>query len=73
MSDVTPGQKVILKSAPPELLRGLPSEDQEAILAIVGQPVAFAGYSYGQAEIEFTDATGAGHSVWVEPSLLESA
>jgi hypothetical protein len=73
MPDVRPGQMVILKSIPPTLLRGLPLEDQEAILAIVGRPVAFAGYSYGQAEIEFVDEAGDGHSIWVEPSLLQSA
>jgi hypothetical protein len=64
---------VILKTAPPSLLEGLPMEDQNAILAIVGHPVMFADYSYGQAEIEFVDSAGDDHSVWVEPSLLVAA
>ena len=73
MADFEPGHTVVLESAPPGLLRGLPEEDQTAIRSIIGRPVTLAGYSFGQAEIEFTDAAGDGHTIWVEPSLLRDA
>jgi hypothetical protein len=56
MPDLEPGTLVILTSAPPSLLQGLPKEDQSAIRSIVGKPVTLAGFSYRQAELEFTDA-----------------
>ncbi len=71
MPDLTLGQIVILKDVTTEILHGLPLDDQEAIRSILGHPVVFAGYSYGQAEIEFFDELGDGHSIWVEPSLLQ--
>jgi hypothetical protein len=73
MPDFEPGHTVILQSAPPSLLSGLPEEDQRAIRLIVGKPVTFAGYSFGQAELEFVDGNGDGHSVWVQASLLRRA
>ena len=71
MADFEPGKLVILKSIPPGLLNGLPAEDRSAILSIVGRPVAFAGYRFGQAELEFVDSAGDDHTIWVEPSFLE--
>ena len=65
-----PGDRVILTRAPASLLRGLPKEDQNAIRAIVGHPVVFAGFSYGQAEVEFADSQGDEHTVWVDADLL---
>jgi hypothetical protein len=73
MSEFEPGRMVVLSTLPSELLSGLPEEDQIAIRSMVGHPVVFAGYSYGQAEIEFTDSQGDGHSICVEPSLLKAA
>jgi hypothetical protein len=73
MPDFEPGRLVILGSATPELLKGLPEEDQIAIRAIVGRPVTYVGHTYGQAEIEFVDGSGDGHTIWVEPSLLRPA
>jgi hypothetical protein len=73
MSDFAPGDRVILTSAPASLLRGLPKEDQKAIRSIVGRPVVLAGLSYGQAELEFTDANGDDHTIWVEPALIRAA
>jgi hypothetical protein len=70
---IEPGQNVILRDVPRDLLRGLPDEDQAAIRAIAGKPVMFAGYSFDQAELEFTDADGDRHSVWVDPALLQVA
>ena len=34
-----PGETVVLISLPPGLLQGLPQEDQNAIVAVVGNPV----------------------------------
>jgi hypothetical protein len=73
MQAFKPGSQVILTTAPQSLLQNLPEEDQEAIRAIVGSPVTFAGYSWGQAELEFTDREGAGHSIWVDDSLIKRA
>jgi hypothetical protein len=36
---VIPGEMVVLTRIPPGLLDGLPQEDQNAIVAIVGKPV----------------------------------
>jgi hypothetical protein len=73
MPDLDPGDRVILTSVPASLLRGLPKEDRQAIRSIVGRPVTLAGFSYGQAELEFTDAQGDGHTIWVEPALIRAA
>lgn len=73
MSEFRPGDRVILTSAPASLLRGLPKEDQKAIRSMVGQSVTLAGFSYGQAELEFTDAQGDDHTIWVETALIRAA
>ena len=73
MPDLEPGALVVLTRAPSSLLQGLPKEDQKAIRSIVGRPVTLAGFSYGQAEIEFTDAQGDDHTIWVEKSLIRPA
>ena len=72
MPELRPGDFVMLTAAPPSLLRGLPKEDQLAIKAIVGQPVRLAGYDPdGEAELEFTDANGDDHTVWVAAGLVK--
>ena len=73
MPKLWPGTLVVLASVPSSLLRGLPKEDQTAIRAIVGRPVTLAGYSYGQAELEFIDSEGDGHTIWVETDLIRPA
>lgn len=73
MRDLEPGTLVILDEAPTSLLKGLPEEDQTAIKAILGQPVMLTGFSYGQAELEFTDRCGDDHTIWVEPNLIRPA
>jgi len=73
MPKLKPGHLVILTSVPSSLLRGLPKEDQAAIKSIVGRPVMLAGYSYGQAELEFIDSQGDGHTIWVETDLIRPA
>jgi hypothetical protein len=73
MPEFQAGNMVVLSTLPPDLLRGLPDEDQAAIRSIIGRPVTLAGYSFGQAELEFVDSSGDTHSIWVEPSLLRAA
>lgn len=73
MPDLRPGCRVILISAPPSLLQGLPDEDQQAIASIVGKPITFAGFSYGRAELEFVDSDGDDHTIWVETDLIKPA
>ena len=51
-----PGDTVVLVSVPPELLRGLPEEDQKAIVARVGRTALLAGYDEdGRAELEWDE------------------
>jgi hypothetical protein len=73
MPDLEPGSLVILTHAPASLLQGLPREDQTALRSIVGKPVTLSGFSYGQAELEFADARGGGHTIWVDTNLLRPA
>jgi hypothetical protein len=73
MPEFQPGDRVILTAAPAALLRGLPKEDRQAIRSIIGQPVILAGFSYGQAELEFTDPQGDDHTIWVETALIRAA
>jgi hypothetical protein len=73
------GETVILTSIPPGLLEGLPEEDQNAIVAIVGKPVLLVGYDEdGRAELHFDDPFDgqAGshmhtHSIWVAHQFIE--
>jgi hypothetical protein len=67
-----PGDLVILMSVPPSLYNGLP-EDERSAIRNVGKPVTFAGLSYGQAEIEFTDNRGDDHTIWVDVSRIRPA
>jgi hypothetical protein len=39
-----PGDTVVLRSLQPGLLTGLPTEDQEALIAAVGKPVLLLAY-----------------------------
>jgi hypothetical protein len=74
-----PGETVVLISLPPGLLQGLPQEDQNAIVAIVGKTVLLVGYDEdGRAELHFDDPFDgrAGdyshtHSIWVAPEFIE--
>ena len=74
-----PGETVALTSSPPGLLNGLPQEDQNAIVAIVGKPVLLVGYDEdGRAELHFddpfdirTDEHSHTHSIWVAPEFIE--
>jgi hypothetical protein len=69
-----PGDSVILTELPPGLLGGLPAEDPRAISDAVGKPVQLVEYDDdGRAELEFTDADGVIHSIYVNPSFIEPA
>lgn len=53
------------------LLRGLPRSDRQAILSAVGGVYRIQGFNVvGYAELEFSDAQGTMHFVWVEPENL---
>ena len=75
----SPGEMVSLTRIPPELLEGLPQEDQNAIVAMVGKPVLLVGYDAdGRAELHFddpfdlrTDDYSHSHSIWVAPEFIE--
>jgi hypothetical protein len=73
MNDLKPGARVVLSRIPPSLLGGLPSEDEAAIQAVVGKPVTLVGFSFGQAELEFTDSDGDEHTIWVDAELISPA
>ncbi len=66
-----PGDSVVLIDAPPELLKGLPIEDQIAISEMVGKPIPLRKYDdTGRAELQFGDKNGVIHFVWVNPHLI---
>jgi hypothetical protein len=73
MSNLQPGDLVIILSVPPTLLSGLPEEDQVAIRAVIGKPVIFTGMSYGQAELEFKDSRGDEHTIWIDADQIKPA
>ena len=67
------GEMVVLVAVPPGLLDGLPDEDCRAIAAIVGKPLALAGWDEdGRAELHFDDPFDAQstHSIWVQPEFI---
>ena len=65
------GSMVVLRELPPGLIDGLPRDDQIAISDAVGKEVLLTEHDEdGRAEVEFTDAHGVIHSVYVDPSYL---
>jgi hypothetical protein len=54
-------------------MSGLPEEDQTAISSVIGKPVTFAGFSHGQAEVEFKDGHGDEHTIWVDADRIKPA
>lgn len=66
------GSVVRLLRAPAELLRGLPSEDREAIKALVGRAAPVIQFdASGNAELEFTEVSNSMRTIWVNPAHLE--
>jgi hypothetical protein len=69
-----PGEAVVLTNAPPELLHGLPSEDQKAISDAVGKPITLIGYDdVGRAELKFIDSEGVIHFIYVSSNVIKVA
>lgn len=65
------GVSVRLLSAPPDLLSGLPLEDQKAIKWAASDIIKlkFIGADdYGNAELEFRDPGGCMHWIFVKPT-----
>jgi hypothetical protein len=64
----------MLVKFPPGFVADLPREDQVAISDIVGKPNMLIGYDdTGRAELEFNDANGVTHSIWVKPQFIRHA
>lgn len=75
-SKPSPGKMVVVTRIPPGLLDDLPQEDQNAIVAIVGEPVLLVEYGEGgRAELHFDNPFDgrATHSIWVAPEFIETA
>jgi hypothetical protein len=68
------GDPVVLRDVPDQLLDGLPEEEQKAIRAQKNRTLKVVAFDEsGYAELEFTDAGGMLHTIWVEPRCLEKA
>jgi hypothetical protein len=66
-----PGDTVVLTSVPAGLLNNLPDSDQRAIENIVGKPVLLRDFDdVGRAELEFVDADGSFHVIFVATSYI---
>jgi hypothetical protein len=66
------GNSVAIRKIPQELISGLPNEDQAAILACLDRIFSISDFdAYGHVEIEFTDAEGVLHTIWIRPDCLE--
>jgi hypothetical protein len=69
-----PGDTVVLRELPQGLLDGLPEEDQRAISEVVGKPVRLNEYDEaGRAELEFIDAEGQIHFIYVSQEIIRIA
>jgi hypothetical protein len=69
-----PGDTVVLMAVPLGMLDDLPSEDQQAIKEIVGKPILLTQFDEdGRAELEFRDANGNFHTLYVSPEFIIKA
>jgi hypothetical protein len=69
-----PGESVVLTEVPPGILDDLPLEDKQAIVEIVGKPIALRGYDdQGRAELEFIDRDGISHVIFVASRFIRAA
>lgn len=67
-------QQVVLMALPQEFLDDLPVEDQAAISKAVGKTITLNGYEVdGRAELEFSDAEGVIHTIYVDPKFIVKA
>ena len=68
------GRAVILLVAPEALLHGLPAADQAAIRNQIEQRLIVTGVDNdGNVELEFDDARGDCHFIWVPGSAVRRA
>jgi len=68
-----PGEWVVLTEVPPGMLDGLPVEDQQAIVEVVGKPIVLNEYDdAGRAELEFKDGDGNFHFIFVDPRFIRA-
>ena len=68
-----PGQEVVLKELPSGFLDDLPAADKRAICSMIGGPILLKGYDGSQrAELEFTEAEGVHHFIYVHPKFIEA-
>lgn len=71
-NSITVGDSVKLVSIPVRLLEGLLQDDQIAIHAQLGRILIIEGFDLNSyAELEFFDAAGYIHTIWIEPCYLE--
>lgn len=64
------GDRVRLKTIPADLLKGLDPKDQEAIRKADEMQVNEIRPEDGKAELEFEDASGITHAIWVDPECI---
>ena len=63
--------KVVLAGLPPGFVDDLPSEDQQALLDVIGKAVFLNGYDQdGRAELEFKDKQGVVHFIYLDPRFV---
>ncbi|MHB8624420.1 MAG: hypothetical protein ACYC9J_15315 [Sulfuricaulis sp.] len=68
---INAGDRAVLEKVSEKLLSGLPTEDQIAIKAQAGKLQTISSFDeHGYAEIEFVDAKGTLHTIWIEPACL---
>jgi hypothetical protein len=68
-----PGTTVLLVDLPAGFADDLPEGDQRAIRGMIGKPILLSGYDEnGRAELEFREADGTIHFIYVEPSFIKA-
>ena len=68
---VAVGDSVEVMEIPPELLRGLPAEDQSAIKKKLGSQTQIVGFDgAGNAELEFAEPDNDFRTIWISPRCL---
>jgi hypothetical protein len=65
------GEKVLLKGLPKGFLANLPASDKRAISTMIGRRVLLVAYDADdRAELEFVDAKGVIHYIYVDPRFI---
>jgi hypothetical protein len=61
----------MLRALPAGFVDDLSTEDQNAILDVVGKRLLLKAYEEdGRAELEFTDQQGVIHAIWLDPKYI---